>query len=221
MSFDSPLMIEPQSPANAAVIWLHGLGADGYDFEPVVPQLLFPKGLNVRFVFPHANVQNVTLNGGLPCRAWFDIYTLSELGNEDLEGMEKTHHYIVSLIESQMAAGIPTERIILMGFSQGGAMALYTGLTFDKPLAGIMGLSTVLGGSEILARRRHPANQNTPVFIAHGEQDDILPFAYGEQTVELLREWGYSVQWAAYPMGHTLCPEELRDLLAFLQLTLS
>ncbi len=217
MQFESPVVLGAQQNPQAAVIWLHGLGADGYDFEPVVPELQIPHKERVRFIFPHANVRPVTLNGGLSCRAWFDIYSLSRLGNEDLDGMNETNTYIHSLIEQQLADGVASEHIILVGFSQGGAMALYSGLTYDKPLGGIMGLSTVLAGSFVLDKKRHSANFKTPIFLAHGRQDTVLPFEFGERSRDALQQLGYNVEWHPYDMAHTLCAQELVAMSQFLQ----
>ena len=217
MSYESPVIVEGQQPASAAVIWLHGLGADGFDFEPIVPQLQFTQREQVRFIFPHANVQPVTLNAGMPCRAWFDILTISEPSDEDIAGMKATNIYIQSLIEQQIASGIDSKNIILAGFSQGGAMAMYSALMCDKPLAGVMGLSTLLGGSLELEKSRVPTNQNTPLLLTHGHHDEVLPYALGQRSCEILKSWGYPVEWKSYPIGHHLCPDEIIDIAHFLE----
>lgn len=217
MQFEEPIVVASSERPQAAVIWLHGLGADGYDFEPIVPQLQFANRQNLRFIFPHAKRQPVTINGGMPCRAWFDIYSLFEVGNEDIDGMNATNHYIHSLIEQQLQDGIQSDKIMLAGFSQGGAMALYSALTYDKPLGGVMGLSTVLGGSVALEKNRNDVNDAMPILLVHGEQDEVLPCSVGERSRDKLRSWGYDVQWKTYAMGHTLCPEEIDDIASFLQ----
>lgn len=217
MSFEPPVIVESQQPATAAVIWLHGLGADGYDFEPIVPQLQFTQRDQARFIFPHAKVRPVTLNAGMPCRAWFDILSLREPGNEDIAGMNATNDYVQSLINEQIADGIDSKKIVLAGFSQGGAMAMYSALLCDKPLAGVMGLSTLLGGSLELEKSRAATNQHTPMLLTHGHHDEVLPYALGEKSCEILRSWGYPVEWKSYPMGHHLCPDEITDIAQFLQ----
>lgn len=217
MAFELPVIVESEQTATAAVIWLHGLGADGHDFEPIVPQLNFSQRPNVRFIFPHAQVRPVTINAGMPCRAWFDIRTFSDPLREDVDGMKMTNEYIHELINQQIAAGIASEKIVLAGFSQGGAMAMYSALTYDKPLAGVMGLSTLLGGSADLESSRLPANQNTPMLLTHGHQDEVLPYDLGLRSCEILKSWGYPVKWIAYAMGHHLCPDEIDDIAAFLE----
>jgi len=216
MHFEPPVIVGTHENPAAAVVWLHGLGADGYDFEPIVPQLSITHRERVRFIFPHANVQPVTLNGGMSCRSWFDIRTLSDPNSEDVAGMHETNLYVHQLIDQQIEAGIKSEKIFLVGFSQGGVMALFSGLLYDKPLGGIMGLSTLLGGSIELEHQRNPANQQTPIFLAHGQQDEVLPFAFGLHSYEVLKSWGYHVEWREYIMGHHLCPQEINDISQFL-----
>lgn len=213
MQFDAPHIVEGKHPTTA-IIWLHGLGADGYDFAPIVPQLniLYP----VRFIFPHASVMPVTLNGGMPCRSWFDIRSLSRFEDEDIVGMNQTESYMHSLIQTQLDQGIPSERIILAGFSQGGAMALYTGLRYNQPLGGIIGLSTLLAGSVELETFRSSANQATPIFLAHGTYDNVLPFAFAMHSQQWLRERQYQVEWHEYAMAHQVQSEEIYDLSTFL-----
>lgn len=217
MSFEPPVIVEGDQPTKAVVIWLHGLGADGFDFEPIVPQLQFAQRDQVRFIFPHAPVRPVTLNAGMPCRAWFDILSLTRGNNEDISGMNATNVYIQSLINDQVKGGIDSTKIMLAGFSQGGAMALYSALNCDKPLAGVMGLSTLLGGSLELEKSRLAVNQQIPILLTHGQYDEVLPYALGEQSREMLMSWGYSVEWKSYPMAHHLCAEELVDIACFLQ----
>lgn len=216
MAFEKPVIIGGAQQAEAAVIWLHGLGADGYDFEPVIPLLSLPRDERVRFILPHARVQPVTLNGGMACRSWFDIFTLKEIGNEDIAGMNETDAYIRQLIQQQMDLGIDSKKIFLVGFSQGGAMALYTGLRYEQPLGGILGLSTLLGGSIELANQRNFANRQTPIFLAHGFADMVIPITLALQSKDQLESWGYNVTWKEYRMGHEVCPEELTDLSQFL-----
>lgn len=204
--------LEPQGTAERAIIWLHGLGADGYDFVPLVPELDLPATLGVRFVFPHAPGIPVTLNGGMVMPAWYDIRGTDLKAGQDLEGLRESAGRIRSLIEREEARGIPCSRIVLAGFSQGGAVALHTGLRLDRPLAGILALSTYVVGEDLLAGERHPANAGTPVFQAHGQYDPMVPIARGEAARDLLVSLGHTVTWRTYPMMHAVCPEETRDI---------
>lgn len=211
------VVIEPDAaPADAAVIWLHGLGADGHDFEPVVPQLGLPAGAAVRFVFPHAPQRPVTVNGGLAMRAWYDIYDM-ELSREDEAGTRDAERHVRALIAAQQERGVAPGRIVLAGFSQGGAVALHAGLTYPEPLAGILALSTYLALPEQLAADRHPDDEPGPVFMAHGTEDSIVPFELAEAAHRQLLEWGIVVRFHRYPMAHAVCAEEvaaIRDWLA-------
>jgi phospholipase/carboxylesterase len=203
-------------PAWASVIWLHGLGADGHDFEPVVPALALPAALAVRFVFPHAPLRPVTLNNGFVMRAWYDLYSLDQHGRADEAGLRASAGEIEVLIAREVGRGVPAARIVLAGFSQGGALALHTALRHAERLAGIMGLSCYLPLARTLAAEAHPANARTPVLLAHGQYDPVLPFAAGEHARDRLRELRYAVTWKSYPMPHSLCPEEIADISAFL-----
>ncbi|MDH3282781.1 MAG: alpha/beta hydrolase [Gammaproteobacteria bacterium] len=195
-----------------AVIWLHGLGADGHDFEPIVPALKIPTDPVVRFVFPHAPMRPVTINGGMVMRAWYDITGMEMVRNEDTAGIEQSAAQVRSLIAEQNRDGIPTARIILAGFSQGGAIALHTGLRYAEPLAGIMALSTYVPLKERLAQDATAANLGTPVFMAHGTYDPVIPLALGDESRKLLQQLGYAVEWRTYPMQHAVNPEEIDDI---------
>lgn len=199
-----------------AIIWMHGLGADGHDFEPVVPELAHPDLPPLRYVFPHAPVRPVTLNGGMPMRAWYDLYSLDRDAREDLDGLKAARHAIGGLIAREGERGIPPERIVLAGFSQGCAVALYTGLRFEERLAGLIGLSGYLPLRNTTAAERHPANASTPVFMAHGLHDPVVALAYAETSHDLLFELGQPLEWHTYPMPHGLHPQELADIQAFL-----
>ena len=205
-----------RAPA-AAVIWLHGLGADGHDFEPIVPELVTPGERALRFVFPHAPIRPVTLNGGYAMRAWYDIAALDRRAPEDESGIRASQAAIETLIRRENARGIASERIVLAGFSQGGAMALFTGTRYAQPLAGIMGLSCY----RVLARRfdaeRAAANQSTPVFLAHGTQDPVVAAALGEEACRQLQAAGYAVEWHTYSMAHAVCPQEVADIALWLR----
>ena len=196
---------------DAAVIWLHGLGADGNDFLPIVEELALAPH-QVRFVFPHAPVRPVTLNGGLPMRAWFDVVSLQRDMAEDLAGIKASAAAVNALISREEARGIPPQRIVLGGFSQGGAIALYCGARQATPLAGIVGLSTYLPGAGQLAAELVPANLKVPVFMAHGDQDPVVAAAWGELSRDALAAAGFSVSWHSYPMPHAVCGQEIADL---------
>jgi phospholipase/carboxylesterase len=205
---------------DAAVIWLHGLGADGHDFEPVVSELGLPPSLGLRFIFPHAPVRPVTLNAGMSMPAWYDLYSLTAGGPEDESGIRHAAREIESLIEHEISRGIDSRRIVLAGFSQGGALALFTGLRYPRPLAGVMGLSTYLPLRDRLEGERSAQNAGICVFLAHGTQDEIVAYAYGLRARDELRRLGYRVQWRGYPMGHQVCAQELHDIGAWLIQTL-
>lgn len=205
--------------AAASIIWLHGLGADGHDFEPIVPELALPDSLRLRFVFPHAPRRPVTLNGGMEMPAWFDISALSREAPLDTEGFEATRQEIIKLIKRENERGVECRNIVLAGFSQGGAMALGTALQYPERLAGIMGLSTFLLRGETMHLDLAQANRNTPVFMAHGEQDPVVPLALGDQSRQWLADSGYRVEWRTYSMPHSVCMEEIADIRQWLMST--
>lgn len=204
--------ITTKSTPTACMIWLHGLGADGHDFVDIVPELNLPSNLGIRFIFPHAPVQPVTLNAGHPMRAWFDIFGLDEFSAQDDAGIRKSQQTINHLIEKIARSGIPKEKIILAGFSQGGALALHCGLRYKHKLAGIIGLSTFLPLADKLKTEKSIANSNTPIFLAHGIQDFIVPLRFGELSRNTLVELGYKITWNAYEMPHSVCPQEIKDI---------
>lgn len=207
--------LETGARPTASVIWLHGLGADGHDFEPIVPELKLPGSLPVRFVFPHAPVRPVTLNNGLPMRAWFDIIKIGMHQPRDKAGMQASCRLLEALIARENARGIPATRIVLAGFSQGGAVALYTGLQYREKLAGIMPLSTYLP-LEGFAIQANTANNRTSIFYAHGTQDPVVPLLLAEQTRDALMTREYPVIWHTYPMPHAVHPQEIMDIRAWL-----
>jgi phospholipase/carboxylesterase len=209
--------IETGRDPTGAVIWLHGLGADGHDFEPVVPELVHPRERALRFVFPHAPIRPVTLNGGYAMRAWYDIAALDRRTAEDESGIRASQAAIDTLIRRENARGIGSERIVLAGFSQGGAMAVFAGTRYPERLAGIMGLSCYLLLAPRLGSERVAANQSTPVFLAHGTQDPVVPPVLGEHGWHALQANGYTVEWHAYEMPHALCPQEVTDIAAWLR----
>jgi phospholipase/carboxylesterase len=208
--------LETAPRPDAAVIWLHGLGADGNDFVPVVPELVRQGERAWRFVFPHATPRPVTLNGGMHMRAWYDIISLDRKSAEDAAGFRDTDRAIRQLIDRELQRGIPAHRIVLAGFSQGGAVSLYTGLRYPERLAGIMALSTYLPLAERLAGERTAVNQVTPVFMAHGLSDPVLPIKLGLDSREHLKTLGYGVEWHQYPMAHAVCAAEIADIRSYL-----
>lgn len=209
--------LNPESAPVAAVIWLHGLGADGHDFEPIVPELRLPADLPVRFVFPHAPEMSVTAFGGQRARAWFDF---DPAGGADLPGLKKSVLQIRDLIQNEIDNGIPAQRILLAGFSQGGVMALHTALYYPKRLAGILALSTFLAEGERLAAGKAEANEQIPILMCHGQQDTVLPMALGKSSLANLKSAGYAVEWREYPMGHEVCREEIQEISRWLQMVL-
>lgn len=202
--------IETSEQPDNAVIWLHGLGADGNDFVPIVPELGIA---DTRFVFPHAPVRPVTLNNGFRMRAWFDILDLTRDTPPDIAGMDESAANIATLIKRENDRGIDCSRIVLAGFSQGGVMALYVGLTYPEQLAGIIGLSTWLPMRDLAS----PANRETPILMGHGLADPVVPISGGEASRDHLREQGHNVEWHQYVMAHAVCPQEIHDVAAFLQ----
>jgi phospholipase/carboxylesterase len=209
--------INPPAAPVAAVIWLHGLGADGHDFEPLVPLLELPGDLPVRFVFPHAPEIPVTAFGGQRVRAWFDF---DPAGGTGLPGLEKSVMRIHDLIQSEIDNGIPSRRILLAGFSQGGVTAFQTGLYYPKPLAGILALSTFMAESEKFGSTEGAANRTLPILMCHGQQDTVLPMSLGKSSFGALKKAGYRVEWHEYPMGHEVCLEEIREISGWLQVVL-
>ena len=197
-----------------SVIWLHGLGADGHDFEPIVPELHLPAELPLRFVFPHAPVRPVTINGGMHMRAWYDIVTLDAEGRADAKGVHESTALLEGLIAREKKRGIDAEKIVIAGFSMGGAIAINTALHTKESLAGLMALSTYLPlPSEVADSAGERA---LPVFMAHGTFDPMLPMQWGQASAEKLKETGFTVEWRDYPMAHAVCPEEIRDIRAWL-----
>jgi phospholipase/carboxylesterase len=197
-----------------AVIWLHGLGADGHDFEPLVPELRL--SFAARFVFPHAPVRPVTINGGMAMRAWYDILGFDHRAREDEAGIRASAAAVTELIDREVDRGIPTQRIVLAGFSQGGAIALHTALREPRALGGLMALSTYLPLAATLAVERSAANARLPIFLAHGTSDNVLPHSLGETSRRTLEAQDYAVDWHSYAMAHSVCVEEIGAISAWL-----
>jgi phospholipase/carboxylesterase len=204
--------IAPASTHRSTVIWLHGLGADGHDFEPIVPYLGLDPALGIRFVFPHAPERSVTVNGGMVMRAWYDIVGLDIADKQDDRGVRDSEGLIRELMVRERGRGIPSERIVLAGFSQGGAVALHTALRHPEPLAGIVALSAYLPLDATVADERHPANADTPIFMAHGQADPVVPILLGQGSRTRLEALGYTVEWHEYPMAHEVNLEEIRAI---------
>ena len=203
--------------ADAAVIWLHGLGADGHDFVPLVPQLRLPATMAVRFVFPHAPVRPVTVNNGWPMRAWYDIKSLDASGRDDAEGIAASAQRLAELIATQQAQGISSRRIVLAGFSQGGAVVLHAGLRHAEPLAGILALSTYLPLRDRLAAEINAANLQVPILMCHGTADPVVTLPFAQLSRQTLLQAGCALDWRQYPMEHALCAPEVEAISQWLQ----
>jgi len=209
--------VEPGAAADAAVVLMHGLGADGHDFESVVPELRPGTGPVLRWVFPHAPVRPVSISGGYRMRAWFDILGLSSGSPEDEAGIRESAAAIDRLVEREARRGIPADRVVLAGFSQGGALALHTALRHPQRLAGVIALSTYLPLTTRLPVEAHPANAAVPIFMAHGTWDDVVPLALGEASRDVLLRQGYDVEWHTYPVPHSISAEEIADVREWLR----
>jgi phospholipase/carboxylesterase len=201
----------------AAVVWLHGLGADGHDFEPIVPALNWPGAPDMRFVFPHAPIRPVTVNGGMRMRAWYDILSLSSDRGHDEHGVVQSVNSAARLLRREHERGIPFDRIVVAGFSQGGAIALQLALRYPQRLCGLIVLSTYMLFGERLERQRHSANLDIPVFGGHGAQDPVVTPDMGQDMMSQLKSLDYAVQWHTYPMPHAVCPEEITHIRDWLQ----
>ena len=211
--------IETAPAPRATVIWMHGLGADGHDFVPIIPELGLPKTLAIRFVFPHAPLRPVTINAGMVMRAWYDV--LEPGGRrQDEAGVRASYVLIEALVAREKSRGIPADRIVLAGFSQGGVMALHTGLRHSEPLAGIMALSCYVPIARTLAAEASPANRDVHIFMAHGIYDDLIPVAGARRSRDLLLSLGCRVEWHEYPMPHSVSGEEVDDISRWLRETL-
>jgi len=211
------VVLDPPTPPDAAVIWLHGLGADGFDFVPIVEELRLPATMAVRFIFPHARSRPVTINNGFVMRAWYDITGLGADRKEDETGIRESADVVRSYIEQENAGGIRSERIVIAGFSQGGAIAFQAALRHPQRLAGVMALSTYLPLRESLAAEGTAANKDVPILMCHGARDPMLPMTLGTASRDALQSLGYKVEWKTYPMEHSVCMEEVLDISKWLQ----
>jgi phospholipase/carboxylesterase len=212
--------METGATPTGSVIWLHGLGADGHDFEPIVPELQLPEALRLRFVFPHAPVRPVTVNGGMQMRAWYDIISLERDGPSDEDGIRQSGAILQGLIDKEIQRGIPANRIVVAGFSQGGAIAIHAALRCTEKLGGLMALSTYLPLPEFfdaeVVNNAELNNTDLPIFMAHGSFDPVLPMQLGQASYEQLSNAGFDVEWHEYPMAHAVCAEEIRDIRTWL-----
>ena len=214
--YDTPIEICASAAPTASVIWLHGLGADGNDFVPVVNLLNLPQ---VRFILPHALYKKVTANNGYEMRAWYDVFGFTPGSREDEAGIHQSQAYIESLISKEVARGIPSNRIVLAGFSQGGAVVLQTALRYKLPLGGVLALSTYLPLKSSLEKEKSLLNEHIPIFMAHGTSDNVITFSTNHLSVEVLKAQHYSINFHEYPMVHTVSAQEIDDIRAFLRST--
>jgi len=213
--------IETADSPHASIIWMHGLGADGYDFAPIIPELALPSSLSIRFIFPHAPSRPITLNRGMQMRAWYDVSGFDRDTDEDKTGIEQSTAEINALIQKENKRGIPCSRILLAGFSQGGAIALHTGLGYPERLAGIMALSTYLPLRSTLADTLNPANKKTPIFMAHGWYDPVINIEFSKKSRDELESAGLPVNWKEYPMAHSVSKAEIDDISTWVRQILS
>jgi phospholipase/carboxylesterase len=215
------VVLEPATTADAAVIWLHGLGADGYDFVPIVEELRLPPSMAVRFIFPHARPRAVTINNGFVMRAWYDITGLGPDRKEDDAGIRESATVVNQYVQQENARGVESKRIVIAGFSQGGAIALQAALRYPERLAGVMALSTYLPLRDSLVAEASPANRDVPILMCHGLRDQMLPVTMGKSSRDMLVSLGYQVEWQSYPMEHSVCMEEVLDISKWLQARLA
>lgn len=211
----------PSSTPDACVIWLHGLGDSGHGFAPIVPELKLPGNMAVKFIFPHAPERPVTINGGMRMRAWYDIKSLDFESRADLDGVQTSAFQVETLINAQIDSGIPANRIVLAGFSQGGVIALHVLPRFDKKLAGVMALSTYLCEPALMESEATDTNRDTPIFMAHGDQDEVVPVFMGNAAYKTMQSNGFNATWQSYSMQHNVCVQELNDISAWLQKVLA
>ena len=211
------ITLSPAVPAVASMILLHGLGADGHDFVPIVGELGLPASLPVRFVFPHAPMRPVTVNNGFVMRAWYDIKSFTPAGRADVAGTTESARRIAGYLDREKHLGVAAGRIVLAGFSQGGAVALYAGLRYPERLAGILAMSCYLPFPERLAAEKSAANADVPILLCHGRSDPVVPLAMGIEAREELKSHGYAPEWRDYPMQHAVCMEEIADVAWWLE----
>jgi phospholipase/carboxylesterase len=214
------IIIEPMTKATRCVIWLHGLGDSGAGFSPIVPVLNLPQDHKIRFIFPHAPEQAVTINQGAVMRSWYDIKSMDLHNRADIHGVMESEQRLQALIQEQIDSGITADKIVLAGFSQGGVISLFSGLRYPQKLAGILAMSCYLPSPDKLPADLSLANQQTPILQHHGEQDEVVPISAGKMANTLLVKAGYSAQWTSYAMPHTVVAEQLADISAWIQVVL-
>jgi phospholipase/carboxylesterase len=213
--------IDAEGPHRATVIWLHGLGDSGNGFAPIVPALQIPASLGVKFIFPHAPMRAVTINNGMQMRAWYDLKSMDFGSRADLAGVLESVEQVTQLIEAEMAAGIPANKILLAGFSQGGVITYHLGCRFPHTLAGMLCLSTYMAEPQLLAEQKSDAGLKTPIFAAHGTHDDVVPMKMGEAAFHSAQQNGFDATWHTYPMQHNVHSQEIHDLSQWLQARLA
>lgn len=211
------VVIPAKSKHRATIIWLHGLGDSGNGFAPIAPELKLPDELGVKFIFPHAPIRPVTINNGMEMRAWYDIKSMDMDSRADLEGVIDSSKRVEQLIEEEIASGIDASNIMLIGFSQGGVISLHLGTRIKRRLAGIVALSTYMCEPSTLQTEKSQENQNTPVFFAHGQQDEVVPLFLGNSAYQTMKQNGYNVIWKEYVMQHNVCMPEIVDISNFIQ----
>ncbi len=214
------IVIDPPKPATACIIWLHGLGANGHDFEPIVPQFSSTITRQTRFIFPHAPQRSITINGGMVMPAWYNISHPNLTHQQDAQGIQESEKIIGNYIVDQIETGIDNQKIILAGFSQGGACVLHTGIRYPLKLGGIIALSTYLPLADTVASQRHPANHRLPIFMGHGQQDPVINSAQGMASRDLLQKLNYSIEWHEYPIEHSVNFTEIQDINEWLGICL-
>ena len=214
---NTAVTLQPTTSATSSIIWLHGLGADGNDFVPIVPELRLPDSLSARFIFPHAPMRPITWNNGYVMRAWYDIKALALKAEEDAVGIHESDTAIRQLIQQELDHGVTANHIVIAGFSQGGAMALQSALRYPQRLAGVMALSTYLPLRDTLAKEASIANKDIPILMCHGKQDPVVPFELGDHSRKILEAQSYAVDFRTYNMPHSLCAEEVTDISTWLQ----
>jgi phospholipase/carboxylesterase len=212
MNNENAVIINPPKSATAAIIWLHGLGANGHDFEPIVPYLSSELTEHTRFIFPHAPHRPITINMGMVMPGWYDVVAADLTAQQDAVGIRDSEKLLQDYIKREIERGISPQRIVLAGFSQGGAIALHTGLRYSETLAGIMALSAYLPLADTVANEVHEANRLIPIFMAHGQHDPVIHLAQAEQSYVFLEQLGYEVEWHDYRMDHQICPDEINDI---------
>lgn len=215
------VVLEAEGTHKATIIWLHGLGDSGNGFAPIAPELKLDPSLGVKFIFPHAPVQPVTINNGMKMRSWYDIKSMDMDSRADVEGVIESSQKVKKLIDNEIENGIPAHKIMLIGFSQGGVIAYYLGMRFEQSLAGIVGLSTYMCEPHSLAEQKHDANQQTPILVCHGLQDEVVPISLGQLAYTTMQNNGFQASWKEYVMQHNVCLPEINDIAKFISKQLS